>query len=279
MSRKITVAKEIGFCGGVRRSIQIVEDTLAKHNKVQVFGQLVHNGAVTNELETQGVLFRNSIRMLDKVIPVVLKAHGTTPALIQKLHKKGFQVIDSTCPLVKDIHDAVKAFKQEKRTIIIVGDRGHDEVIGIAGQVHRCIVISNVVEAAKLKSLKRAGVVVQSTQFVDDAEHIISILAQRVKDLRFINTICEPSRRRQLEIWELTRTNDVIIVVGSLTSANTKRLLKIARKVNPLAFLVQSAEELQSDWFIEKKSVAIASGTSTPDSAITEVVQKIEKMP
>jgi 4-hydroxy-3-methylbut-2-enyl diphosphate reductase len=181
-------------------------------------------------------------------------------------------IVDATCPLVHEIHHEVRAMEEEGRQIYIIGDKGHDEVMGIMSQVEKPILISTPEEARQLRKKKRGGVVSQSTQMVENAQEIISILMMKVKDLRIVNTICHPTRQNQSELKELALSNDVMIVVGSFTSANTKRLTKIAQELNPHSYQVENAADIQPEWLSNASSVGVHAGASTPDDAIQEVV-------
>ena len=160
----------------------------------------------------------------------------------------------------------------------IIGDHGHDEVVAIAAQVDKPIIISNVVEARKIRKVKRAGIVSQSTQMIENVQEIINILMQKVYDLRFINTICFPTRRNHEQIKELAVQCDVMLVIGSYTSANSKRLTQLSLERNKRSYQVTSASDLKTEMFKNCKSVGISAGASTPDEIIEEVVNKVKKI-
>ena len=186
-------------------------------------------------------------------------------------------IIDATCPLVKEIHHEVKKLTQEDRPVIIIGDHGHDEVVGIASQVENAVVVATADEAKRLRKMKRAGVVSQSTQSIENVQAIINILMTKVFDLRFVNTICFPTKRNQEQIIELAKESDVIIIIGSFTSANSKRLALLSSQVNPVTYQVNSADELDELWFRDVAHVGISAGASTPDYLIEEVKARIEQ--
>ena len=167
--------------------------------------------------------------------------------------------------------------EKEGRRIIIIGDHGHDEVVGIESHAKKPIVISSVKEAEKLRRYKRAGVVSQSTQTIENVQKIINILMTKVYDLHFINTICFPTKRNQNQIKDLAKNNDLMIIIGSFTSANSKRLTELSLEINPNTFQVNGAKDLKQKWFSNVKSVGISAGASTPDYLIDEVHVKIKK--
>ena len=187
-------------------------------------------------------------------------------------------VVDATCPLVTEIHEEVRKLDSEDRKIIIIGDHGHDEVNGIKEQVKNAIVIANPEEAMQLRKMKRAGVVSQSTQMIENVQEIINILMTKVFDLRFVNTICFPTRRNHEQIKSLSEICDIMIVIGSFTSANSKRLTELAKMRNERTFQVTCADDLETDWFQISDTVGISAGASTPDNIINEVLGAIKSI-
>jgi 4-hydroxy-3-methylbut-2-enyl diphosphate reductase len=188
-------------------------------------------------------------------------------------------IIDATCPLVHDIHREVKELHAEGRKIIIIGDHGHDEVIGIASQVEGALIIASIEEAQKLRKTKKAGIVSQSTQAIENVQDIINILMTKVVDLRFINTICFPTKRNHQQIKELSVITDMILIIGSFTSANSKRLTELSLERNKNTYQVTNAAEIDSSWFKNNiNSVGISAGASTPDWIIESVIKKVKEL-
>ena len=188
-------------------------------------------------------------------------------------------IIDATCPLVHDIHREVKELHAEGRKIIIIGDHGHDEVVGIASQIDNAIVIASMEEAQQLKKTKKAGVVSQSTQAIENVQDIINVLMTKVVDLRFINTICFPTKRNHQQIKELSAITDMILIIGSFTSANSKRLTELSLERNKNTYQVTNATEIDLSWFKKSiNSVGISAGASTPDWIISSVIKKVKEL-
>jgi len=185
-------------------------------------------------------------------------------------------IIDATCPLVKEIHGVVKSLENEGRDIIIIGDHGHDEVIGIASQVENPVIIADPDEAMQLGKMKKAGVVSQSTQTIENVQEIINILMTKVFDLNFVNTICFPTKRNQQQLKDLSEKCDVMIVIGSFTSANSMRLTQLAKERNERSHQVTCAQDLDRNWFNDTDVVGISAGASTPDNIIHEVTERIK---
>ncbi|MCF7885044.1 MAG: 4-hydroxy-3-methylbut-2-enyl diphosphate reductase [Candidatus Marinimicrobia bacterium] len=270
----INTAGEMGFCAGVTQAIEKAEKAAEKYGQVQMLGDIVHNEIVVEELTDKGVVVIDNLESADRNIPILFRAHGTPKELWQKAKEMGLQTIDATCPLVKEIHKYAKILENEDRSVFIIGDKGHDEVNGIASQVSKPIIISESEDIPK-HNISKAGVVIQSTQNFDKVKILIVQLLERVKDLRIINTICAPTRNRQQEVKKLAKSNDLIIIVGSFTSANTKRLVKVAQKINPNTKQVESPDDLRKKWFDNVTNVGLSAGASTPNSIIEDVKRKI----
>ena len=196
----------------------------------------------------------------------------------EKAIDTNMKIVDATCPLVYEIHEEVIKLESDGRKIIIIGDHDHDEVVGIASQVENPIIISTPDEAKEMKKVKYAGVVSQSTQSLENVQEIINILMTKIYDLHFINTICFPTKRNQEQIKKLANECDVMIVIGSFTSANSKRLTLLAKERNKKSYQVTCGGDVNSKWFSDTDIVGISAGASTPDYLIQEVKEKIENI-
>ncbi|MDC0145109.1 4-hydroxy-3-methylbut-2-enyl diphosphate reductase [bacterium] len=275
----IIVAKSAGYCFGVRDAVNIAYETAEKYGNVYMLGDIVHNEKVVADLEKVGAKVVQNLSEVPKDSPVLFRAHGTKTDIWKEAKNKNLKIIDATCPLVHEIHHEVKKLESEKRQIIIIGDHGHDEVVAIADQVtkRKPIIISNPEEAKELRRYKRAGIVSQSTQMIENLQDIMDVLLQKVYDLRFVNTICFPTKRNHERIKELSVNCDVMIVIGSFTSANSKRLTELAVERNDKSYQVTGKEDLKKEWFYNVKNVGISAGASTPDYLIQEVKEQIKK--
>ena len=275
---KILLAKDAGYCFGVRDAVNLAYDTADKDGDVYMLGHIVHNENVVKDLDNAGAKVVDSLENIPADKPVLFRAHGTSVETWDKANKKNMNIIDATCPLVLEIHDEVKKLEAEGRKIIIVGDHGHDEVKGIASQVKDPIIVSSSKEALTLRKYKRAGVVSQSTQTIENVQEIINIIMTKVFDLRFVNTICFPTKRNQTQIKELAKQCDLMVVSGSFTSANSKRLTALAKERNDKSYQVTNADEINPNWFKEVEIVGVSAGASTPDKIINDVLEKIKKI-
>lgn len=273
---RILLAKDAGYCFGVRDAVKMAYDTAKEYDEVYMLGDIVHNETVVRNLARSGTKVVADLKEVPKEKPVLFRAHGTVPELWEKARGNNQEIIDATCPLVTEIHEEIKKLEGEGRRTIIIGDHGHDEVVAIAAQVSEPIIIANPEEANTLRKMKKAGVVSQSTQMIENVQGIINILIRKVFDLRFINTICFPTRRNHEQIKELAVRSDTMIVIGSFTSANSKRLTQLALERNPRSYQVTSAEDLDPDWFKDSEIIGISAGASTPDNIINEIVEKIK---
>ena len=273
---KIFLAKDAGYCFGVRDAVNLAYDTAEAHGEVYMLGTIVHNERVIENLSNAGAKVVETLDDVPEDKPILFRAHGTAPELWKKTDKKKINLVDATCPLVTEIHDEIKKLEEEGRRTIIIGDHGHDEVVAIAAQVCNPIIIANVDEAKTLRKMKKAGVVSQSTQMIENVKEIMNVLMEKVFDLRFVNTICFPTRRNHEQIKKLAVQCDVMIVIGSFTSANSKRLTQLALERNKRSYQVTTAEELDMSWFNDCETVGISAGASTPDEIINDVVKHIK---
>ena len=273
---KIFLARDAGYCFGVRDAVNLAYDTAEAHGEVYMLGTIVHNERVIENLSNAGSKVVETLDDVPEDKPILFRAHGTAPELWKKADKKKLNLVDATCPLVTEIHDEIKKLEEEGRRTIIIGDHGHDEVIAIAAQVSNPIIIANVDEAKVLRKMKKAGVVSQSTQMIENVQEIMNVLMEKVFDLRFVNTICFPTRRNHEQIKELAVQCDVMIVIGSFTSANSKRLTQLALERNKRSYQVTTADELDMSWFNDCKTVGISAGASTPDEIINDVVKHLK---
>ena len=273
---KILIAKDAGYCFGVRDAVNLAYETAEDHGDVYMLGHIVHNENVVKDLNEAGAKVVRKLKDVPKGKPIMFRAHGTSTKVWEKAQKQNMNIIDATCPLVKEIHDEVIKLEKEGRKIIIIGDHGHDEVVGIASQIKDPIIVSTPDEAQKLRKMKKAGIVSQSTQTIENVQEIINILMTKVFDLRFINTICFPTKRNQQQLKDLSEKCDVMVVIGSFTSANSNRLTQLALERNDRSYQVTSADDLISDWFNESDVVGITAGASTPDNIIKNVTEKIK---
>ncbi|NQU19430.1 4-hydroxy-3-methylbut-2-enyl diphosphate reductase [bacterium] len=277
---KINVAVSAGFCFGVKRAIDIAYKTLRTKNKVYMLGDIVHNEDITKEMDKAGVKKINRlVRVKNKIL--LIRAHGASKKTFQRAKSLGYTIVDATCPMVKEIHKIAIINEQKDYKIIIIGDNKHDEVRGIIGHLkNKTIVIDSnkKIPLKRIKKIKKAAVVVQSTQNFEKIQIIVDTLQKHIEDLRFFNTICKPTRTKQQELKIMPLKNAVMIIIGSKTSANTKRLYEISKLFNKRSYWVQSKDKVKTRWFKNARSIGITAGASTPSSTTKEVIKYIRKI-
>jgi 4-hydroxy-3-methylbut-2-enyl diphosphate reductase len=276
---KINLAKSAGFCFGVKRAINIAFDTAETKSPIEMLGDIVHNEDVVKEIETIGIKKVKRLSQGKNKI-LLIRAHGAPLKTFVQARRLAYKIVDATCPMVREIHKIARDSEKKGYLIIIIGDKKHNEVQGIAGQLkEKAIIIENInnIPIKKIENIPRAAVVVQSTQNLEKTLAIVEILKKHIKELKFFNTICRPTRMKQQEIRIMPKKNDAMIIIGSKTSANTKRLFEIAKSLNRRSYWIQSKNNLKPGWFKNVKSIGITAGASTPDSTTNEVIQYIRK--
>jgi 4-hydroxy-3-methylbut-2-en-1-yl diphosphate reductase len=275
---KVNRADTAGACFGVKRAFDIAMKTAKSEGNVVMLGDIVHNEHVVRKIDEAGVKVMKDLDQVPEGSTLILRAHGAVPDLYEAAEQRNLKVVDATCPMVFEIHDEVKQLAEEGYTIVVIGDHGHDEVVGIAGQVPGTIVVSSPDEARLMPRKRKIGIVSQSTQNIDNVRACVAELCLKSREVRFINTICAPTKNHQDEIRTLPYENDVVVIIGSQTSANTCRLTEISLAINPRTHQVASAAELKPEWFRGAKTVGVSAGASTPDWIIDEVVRALEAM-
>lgn len=277
---KIIIAKEIGFCFGVKRAIKIVESNIKKMDlPVRMYGGLIHNEEIVKRICKLGIEIIDDLSKA-KNGTLILTAHGISPIVKNKLKKrKKLKIIDTICPMVFAVHSTAKKLNKEGRRILIFGDPHHQEVIGIKGASGvGAIAISSKEDLLKFKFNKRKkyGIVVQTTQDLEKLEEIEKLIKNIGVDIKIINTICCSTRNRQREIKKIAKKTDIVLIVGSKKSANTIRLQRVASSINKNCYLIQNDKGIKKEWFKGKKSVSIGAGASTPELTVNKVIEKIK---
>ena len=275
---KINLATSAGFCFGVKRAINIALKTAKTNKPVFMLGDIVHNETVVKQIQRAGIKKINRFSCGGGKI-LLIRAHGCSRKTLHKAKELGYTITDATCPMVKEIHAIARKLENNGFKIIVIGDKSHDEVKGITGQLKtKAIVIDKLenIVLNKIRDIKKAGIVVQSTQNLEKTQEILDILRSNIKKIEFHNTICKPSRMKQNEIKVMPLENDVMIIIGSKTSANTKRIYEISKSLNQRSYWINSSNEIKKSWIDKAKRIGITAGASTPESTIQEVTHKIK---
>ncbi len=274
----INLAKSAGFCFGVKRALDIAFKTTGVGVRVFMLGDIVHNEDVMEEISKAGIK-KISCLSCGKGKTLLIRAHGACIATLKKAAASGYRIVDATCPMVKEIHKIAQEMEKKGYAIIIIGDRKHDEVHGIIGQLkNKALVIdsSGAIPLAKIKMIKKAAVVSQSTQNLQKVTAIVKKLKLYIKEVKFFNTICRPTRIKQQEIKIMPLENDVMVIIGSKASANTRRLFEISKALNKRTYWIKSELEMNPLWFRKAKTVGITAGASTPEWITKKVIRRIK---
>jgi 4-hydroxy-3-methylbut-2-enyl diphosphate reductase len=276
---KIIAAKKAGFCFGVKRAVDISVDTAKKNeNGVYTFGPLIHNPQVIEKLKNKGIFPVDMDRLNDKDIKVmIIRTHGIPSRQYDNIRKKGFKIIDATCPFVKKAQHYAKILKETGYQVVILGDINHPEVRGIKSFAGKDVIVVN--KHTPLPKLKpKVGVVVQTTQPLEALKKVLSDIIEHAKEVKVYNTICSSTALRLKETEDISREVDVMIVVGGKNSANTTQLANLCRSLTERVYHIETASEIEDKWFDNLEIVGITAGASTPDWIIKEVKKKILDM-
>jgi 4-hydroxy-3-methylbut-2-enyl diphosphate reductase len=284
LPQEILLAEPRGFCAGVDRAIEIVDRALQKFGRpIYVRHEIVHNTYVVNDLKDRGAIF---IEELDDVPPgatLVFSAHGVSQAIQREAAARGFRIFDATCPLVTKVHVEVAKLAKEGYEFIMIGHKGHPEVEGTMGQLESGIhLVEDVADVARISpgQTEKLAVVTQTTLSVDDAAAISAAVKARFPQVREPKQqdICYATQNRQDAVKVMSPQVDIVIVVGSPTSSNSNRLTEVARKLGTESYMVDSADELQAQWFEGRQRVGLTAGASAPEILVQAVIDRIRAL-
>lgn len=281
-------ASVLGFCFGVRRAVDVAEEVVSsdenKNKKIFSLGPLIHNPVVLDELEKKGVHVIDPANWKDAPEDslVIVRAHGTTPGVMNELAAKGSRILDATCPRVHASQLLAQKWSAQGYTVIIAGDKNHGEVTGISGYAeNNAVVIQNLEDAKALPIPEKAILLAQTTfspkEFARICEEIQTKSKNTGSKLEVFNTICNATMQRQDALKEVAVKADAIIVIGGKSSANTRRLWETALTYCSNSYLIENASQIPSE-IKNFETVAITAGASTPDSVINEVVQNLQNL-
>ena len=272
---KILRATHLGMCFGVRDAIALALDT-AQREPLTILGDLVHNETVLAELRASGITFQNEAAAV-ATATVMITAHGASERRQNAAREHGLHVLEATCPLVHSAHRALTKLVVEGFHPVIIGKRDHVEVRGMTEDLATFDVVLNAADVAKLPAQPRFGVIAQTTQPIERVRQLVQLLREKFpnSEVRFIDTVCQPTKQRQSAAMELAQQCDVVIVIGGAHSNNTHELVKTCSQFCGRVHHVQTAEDLCAEWFRTEDTVGITAGTSTPDKVIAEIEQML----
>lgn len=279
---KIDVAKHAGFCFGVKRSLDLVNNKYSQlKGPVKMYGQLVHNEEVVKKLTERGISIINAINQANEGT-LIITAHGISPKKREKVEQaENVDVLDTTCPRVTYIHNLVADMIKEGRKILIFGDHHHQEVKGIKGVAgDKAHVFSSLrgLEKLDLDSSEKIGLVAQTTQNKENFRKIKREIKKRFSDVSVYDTICNTTSWRQQEAKKMASSHDGMVVIGSPNSANTNRLYEVSKKINPDTYFISTYKDLKKSWFTGKEKIGVTAGASTPNWVIQDVVSALKDM-
>ena len=266
------------MCFGVRDAIRLAFRK-ATESSLTVLGELVHNESVLESLRNRGIEVENRIESV-RTPMVMITAHGASESTVNRARARGLNVLEATCPLVHFAHRAVQQLVRDGFHPVIVGKRDHVEVRGIVEDLEAYDIVLTDADVTRLLDRPRFGVAAQTTQPVQKVRHLTSLIRQRFpnSEVRLMDTVCQPTKQRQSAALELARQCDAVIVIGGANSNNTKELVATCGSYCSRVFHVQSARDLQPDWFFGLRVVGITAGTSTPDDLIDEVEDRLKEI-
>lgn len=273
---KVTIAKNSGFCFGVENAIDTTIESLGELENVYSLGPLIHNDQVVEFLDKKGLSVVESVDDV-KDANLIIRSHGIPLSTYDKAKENNLNVIDCTCPFVRNLQKKARKCHQEGAAVIIVGDANHPEIIGIDGwcdnQAH---IVNSSEDVAMLPHFTRACVVAQTTMIEDKFEKLVEEIRSHADQLDVYNTICRATRERQTSCGELSKGVDAMVVVGGKKSSNTTKLAEISRNNCKNVYHVETAEEIDPEEFKAYEHVGLTAGASTPSWIIDEVYEKLK---
>jgi 4-hydroxy-3-methylbut-2-enyl diphosphate reductase len=280
---EILMAQPRGFCAGVDRAINIVNEALVRFGApIYVRHEIVHNAYVVNELREKGAVFVDELHEVPKGGIVVFSAHGVSQDVRKDAEQRGLQVYDATCPLVTKVHLEVVKMCKEGYTVLMIGHAGHPEVEGTMGQVKEGVfLIEKISDVEKLPfpSDEKIAFVTQTTLSVDETKEIVEALTRKFPNIvqPRKQDICYATQNRQDAVKFMAPQVEVVIVVGSATSSNSNRLRELSEKLGVPSYMVDAPEQLKPEWFAGKKRVGLTAGASAPESLAQSIVARIQE--
>jgi 4-hydroxy-3-methylbut-2-enyl diphosphate reductase len=274
---KILKADHMGMCFGVRDAISLAKREITKQ-PLTILGELVHNEAVLNDLRNSSIQIAQELSDVS-TINVMITAHGASQRKMQAVRDAGFSLLEATCPLVQFAHRSLSKLVQNGYHPVIIGKRDHVEVKGMTEDLCEFDVVLSEEDISKLPSRKKFGVVSQTTQPVETVQKCVRLIRDRFPEaeLRFVDTVCQPTKQRQNAATVLAKKSDVVVVIGGAHSNNTRQLVATCLHHCPRVYHVQAADDLKREWFHDSDVIGITAGTSTPDSVIEQVAFALQK--
>ncbi len=273
---EVVLAKHYGFCFGVKRAIEIAENS----KDASTIGPLIHNNEEISRLKRDyNVETLHNISEVNDVQKAIIRTHGITKENLKFLKNKKIDIVDATCPFVTKPQQICEQMSSEGYDIVIFGDKNHPEVEGVKSYAKRNVYV--ILKADELENVflsNKIAVVSQTTRKIDEFMQIVNFLIKNHKEVRVFNTICNATFENQDAARELAKKSDIMIVIGGKNSSNTKQLHNISKEFCKDSYLIESENELKKEWFEQKKRCGVTAGASTPDWIIEKIIGKIKKI-
>jgi len=275
LKTEIKLAPNSGFCFGVKRAIKLAREAAETNKQIVTLGPIIHNPQLVESLKNKGV---DSVDELDQITSetVIIRSHGVEHNILEQLKDKGVEIIDATCPFVAKAQELAKKLSNEGYPVVIMGNSNHPEVKAIKSYIDGEVFVINNGDHLPNKFFPRLGLISQTTKSLKDFQKVASQLVPKAKELRIVNTICSATSVRQQATLALAKESDIMIVIGGYNSSNTKMLAKICQNIIETQH-IETAVELQGDWFKGKHKIGLTAGASTPDWIIVNVYNEINK--
>jgi len=276
---QIFFPSEIGLCFGVRRALQLTNKELNRGEKVYLWGDLVHNPQIMKGLKEKGAKVISDLSVV-KEGTLVTRSHGVDPHLIKEAKLRGLKVIDTTCPYVQKVHEVAKKLSEDSYKVVIIGLKSHPEVKGVIAGIEKgkVFVVKNPQEAEKIPPMRKMGVIVQTTETLDNFKNIVKNLVEKTEECKVFNTICKVIRERQKATELLAKRVEAMIVVGGYNSSNTQKLAKLCQSLKVETYFIEKNEDLKMEEWKNFEKIGITGGTSTPFEVIERTKRRFLSM-
>jgi len=271
----VRIARNSGFCFGVKRAINIALDAAQKGDEIVTLGPIIHNPQMVKKLDKEGI---QKIEELDEIKgrPTIIRSHGVKKEILDQLENDKIEIINATCPYVSKTQQVAKELHDKGYQVIIMGDEDHPEVAALKSYVGEDAIVINDASQLTERKFTKVGVISQTTKRIDDLEEVVKKLVSKCNELRVVNTICNATTVRQNSTISLAKDSNLMIVIGGKNSSNTKMLAKICRKFVK-TYHIETESEINKEWFVDENKIGITAGATTPDWIIVGVYNKIKK--
>jgi (E)-4-hydroxy-3-methyl-but-2-enyl pyrophosphate reductase len=276
---KIILSKKMGFCFGVKKSVNLAKDTMKKRtNNIYMLGSIINNPQVIEYFKRRGVKIVDNLEEVPGESIIITRTHGISPLLVHQACHKKLTVMNTTCPYVQKLQEIAYYLYKAGYYIVIFGDKKHPEILSVLDIIkNNALVVNSIYKIKKIKKQKKIGFISQTTKNIYDFKKILPDLLNKTEELRIFNTICKATIERQNSTLQLAKEVDVMIVIGGKESANTSRLAEICKKQGVKTYHIETENQVKYEWFKPNDRVGITSGASTPNWVTNKVINKLKK--